>query len=148
MDSIQRPLLGEVLIAYRGYWTALLQSAEPLWSQLDLTIQQLKGLILLEVRGEITVGGIATGLAIGRPSASVLVEQLVQLGLARRTEDSADRRRSLISLSDEGRNLAARLHRGDEASMEKRFACLGDEDLVALKQGLSALTGALLTTKI
>jgi DNA-binding MarR family transcriptional regulator len=147
MDPVDRPLIEATVVAYRRYWTALLQSAEPMWSQLDLTILQLKGLILLEVRDRITIGGIADGLGIGRPSASIIVEQLVQLGLVTRVEDTADRRRSLVGLSDNGRDLVARLHRGDEQHMESMFDRLCENDLVALTQGLNALTGAILASR-
>src|SRR5947209_6248863 len=103
MGLMHRPLVEETVASYDRYLTAILQSAEPVWSQLDLTILQLKGLILLEVRGQLTVGGIADALGIVRPKASVLVEQLVQLDLVIREEDSADRRRALVCLSNEGR---------------------------------------------
>ncbi|MDB5076298.1 MAG: transcriptional regulator, MarR family [Chloroflexi bacterium] len=147
MDPENRPIIEATVAAYRRYWTAVLQSAEPIWSQLDLTILQLKGLILLEVRDKLTIGGIADGLGIGRPSASIIVEQLVQLGLTTRVEDTVDRRRSLVGLSDEGRELVARLHRGDEQYMESMFACLCEDELAALTQGLDALTGAILASR-
>lgn len=143
MEPQYQPLIEETVVTYRQYWTALLQAAEPIWSQLDLTILQLKGLILLEARGELAVSAIADALGIGRPSASVLVEQLVQMDLVRRSEDAADRRRSLVCLTDEGTDLAARLHRGDEHFMASMFARLDAADLRALEQGLQALTDAM-----
>jgi len=143
-----RNLVGEeTLVAYREYWTTMLQFAEPFWFQLELTISQLKGLILLEVRKEITVGGIADALGVGRPSASILVEQLVQLHLATRAEDPADRRRSIVCLTDEGRDLAARLHRGEEQSMATVFERLQPEELRALTAGLNALTAAMIAVR-
>lgn len=147
MDQEFPVLIEEVVTSYRRYWTALLQRAEPLWSQLDLTILQLKGLILLEARDELTVGGIATALGIGRPSASILVEQLVQLGLATRAEDSSDRRRSLVCLTTEGRDLAAKLHRGDEQHMQRVFERMCTAELLALKKGLEAITDVFLDAR-
>lgn len=147
MGEPSQPLLEESVLTYRSYWTALLQAAEPVWTRLDLTISQLKGLILLEARGEHSVSGIATALGMGRPSASILVEQLVQLGLVRRTEDSEDRRRSLVVLTPEGVELTSRFHRGDEQFMRGMFATMSDDDLRALKQGLYALTQALIASE-
>jgi DNA-binding MarR family transcriptional regulator len=137
----------QTVVAYREYWTAMLQMAEPFWFQLDLTITQLKGLIVLEVRKEVTVGAIAEALGVGRPSASILVEQLVQAKLATRAEDPADRRRSIVCLTDEGRELAARLHRGEEQSMAGVFALLRADELSALTQGLNALTRAMIAER-
>jgi DNA-binding MarR family transcriptional regulator len=147
MQDANSPIMAQTILAYRQYWTALLQAAEPLWSSLDLTISQLKGLILLEVHGTLAIGSIAESLAIGRPSASILVEQLVQLGLAKRSEDTEDRRRAIVCLTTEGKALAARLHRGDEQFMAKQFVTLSDQELKALTLGLTALTGALLAAR-
>jgi DNA-binding MarR family transcriptional regulator len=147
MESTRNLASEETLAAYREYWTTMLQFAEPFWFQLELTISQLKGLILLEVRKEITVGGIADALGVGRPSASILVEQLVQLQLATRAEDPTDRRRSLVCLTDEGRELAARLHRGEEQAMSAVFDRLHPEELSALTVGLNALTAAMIEVR-
>jgi MarR family transcriptional regulator, organic hydroperoxide resistance regulator len=147
MEQTRNRASEETLAAYREYWTTMLQFAEPFWFQLELTISQLKGLILLEVRKEITVGGIADALGVGRPSASILVEQLVQLHLATRAEDPADRRRSIVCLTDEGRELAARLHRGEEQSMSAVFDRLQPEELRALTAGLNALTAAMIAVR-
>ena len=143
MQPVNNLLIKETVLAYRHYWTALLESAEPVWSDLDLTILQLKSLVLLEVRGELPVSGIASALAIARPSASVLVGQLVQMGIATRADDDADRRRSLVCLTPKGKDLIAQLHRGDERFMESLFARLSPDDLLALRQGLHALTEAI-----
>ena len=143
MEPANSLLIEEMVLAYRHYWTALLESAEPVWSELDLTILQLKGMVLLEVRGELAVSSIAAALDIARPSASVLVEQLVQMGIAMRVEDEKDRRRSIICLTQRGKDLIARLHRGDEGFMAGLFARLGPDDLIALKRGLHALTEAI-----
>jgi MarR family transcriptional regulator, organic hydroperoxide resistance regulator len=147
VEQTQSLAVEQTVVAYREYWTAMLQMAEPFWFQLDLTITQLKGLVVLEVRKEITVGGIAEALGVGRPSASILVEQLVQAKLATRAEDPADRRRSIVCLTDEGRDLAARLHRGEEQSMGALFARLQADELAALTQGLNALTQAMVAAR-
>jgi DNA-binding MarR family transcriptional regulator len=147
VEQTQSLAVEQTVVAYREYWTAMLQMAEPFWFQLDLTITQLKGLIVLEVRKEITVGGIAEALGVGRPSASILVEQLVQAKLATRAEDQSDRRRSIVCLTDEGRDLAAKLHRGEEQSMAALFALLQTDELTALIKGLNALTKAMIAAR-
>ncbi len=105
MELVNNLLIEETVLAYRHYWTALLELAEPVWAELDLTILHLKSLVLLEVRGELPVSGIASALDIARSSASVVVEHLVQMGLARRADDATDRRRALVGLTQEGTEL-------------------------------------------
>ena len=136
-------LVEETVEAYRASWTAIRQTAEAYWAQLELTASQLKALILLEIRRQMTIGQVATMMSIGRPSASILIEQMVQLRLVERTEDPADRRRTLVCLTRDGAELAARLHRGDEESMREWFDRIGNDDLAALRQGLCALATAI-----
>src|SRR5260370_36773899 len=108
-------VVNETLEAYRQAFLALRQYAEPAWTQLDLTLSQVKALLLLDVRGSMTIGKLASVMEIGRPSASILIEQLVQLRPVVRTEDLADRRRTLCCLSEEGYYLVERLMNGDQA---------------------------------
>ncbi len=143
MEPVNNLLIEETVRACRHYGTALLQSAESVWAGLELTTLQLKGLVLLEARGEVPVSGIASALGITRPSASVLVGQLVQMGIALRADDDTDRRRSLVCLTQEGKKLIARLYRGGECFMEQLFARLSLDDLLALRRGLHALTEAI-----
>jgi DNA-binding MarR family transcriptional regulator len=107
--------------------------------QHDLTISQLKALVILDARGSLTVSQVASRLGIGRPSASILVEQLVQLNLVVREEDRVDRRRSLVSLTVAGREFMERLyHQYDPLGgwLEQ----LPDHDLESLAGGFRALT--------
>lgn len=143
MELANSLVIAETVRACRHYETALLAWAEPVWAGLKLTPLQLKGLILLEVRGALPVSDIASALGIARPSASVVVEQLVQMGLARRADDDTDRRRALVRLTQEGTELIARLHRGDERFIERLCARLSPDDLLALRRGLHALTEAI-----
>lgn len=139
MEPRHPQLVDEVVITYRHYWTALLQAAEPMWAQLDLTISQLKALVLLKARGAITIGQVAEILGMGRSSASITIDQLVQLGLVVRTEDPDDRRRTNVCLTADGRSRVQRLHQGDEEFMRGWFERLRKEDLIALRSGLAAL---------
>lgn len=70
--------------------------------------------LLLAVRGhmdypEVTIGDVAERLQVRHHSASRLVERAVQRGLLNRREDPVDRRRALVSLTDEGERLLAQI---------------------------------------
>ena len=74
-------------------------------------ISHPRGLLLnfaLTIPGS-TPSSLATIMKISLPSVSQMIERLVKLGLARRTEDSDDRRRKTISVTTKGRRLLARL---------------------------------------
>src|SRR5689334_10858971 len=83
------------------------------WTQLHLTIGQIKMLMTLAGKSELTVSQLAERLKIGKPAASLLIDQPVRLGLVRRTEDANDRRRTLVTLTDAGADLVTRLRQGN-----------------------------------
>src|SRR5215469_17282298 len=80
------------------------------WAQLELSIGQLKVLMMLAGHPGMTISQIAERLRIGKPSTSMLVDRLVQQDLVHRREDENDRRRTLVSLTTEGNGLTTRLH--------------------------------------
>ena len=52
---------------------------------------------------------LAATMRVSLPSVSQMIERLVKLGLAQRTEDSEDRRRKMVSVTSKGRILLTRL---------------------------------------
>jgi DNA-binding MarR family transcriptional regulator len=54
---------------------------------------------LLRVRGVISVSEIADAIRLSPSAATLIVEELVQLGIVSRTEDPEDRRRRQVRLS-------------------------------------------------
>jgi len=86
----------------------------------------------------VTVGQVADALKIGLPTASQLVDRLVQAGLAERDADPDDRRRILVHLSKRGQQLHDRLSQGPQ---QFRFWLqrMSAEDLEALHRGYVAL---------
>jgi len=107
--------------------------------RVDLTMAQLKTLTFLAHEGVCPISQVAEGLGVGRPAGSLLIDRLVQLGLVRRWEDSADRRRTLVELTEAGRTIAAELYEGSTQHMQELISHMSDEDLQALVQGMSAL---------
>jgi DNA-binding MarR family transcriptional regulator len=109
------------------------------WTALDLSIGQLRALMLLSADGDATISDIAARLDVGKPASSILVERLVQLGLARRTEDANDRRRTLVTLTDAGVELITRLRQGNTDRFAAWLEAMAPDDLAALRRGLEAL---------
>ncbi|CAN5774799.1 hypothetical protein BH24CHL4_BH24CHL4_06600 [soil metagenome] len=75
-----------------------------------LTLTQAKAVSLLYHHGDQTVSGLAAGLAISLPSASGLIDRLVDRGLVERTQDAADRRRFSIGLTPKSLEVATCIH--------------------------------------
>jgi len=131
-------LIDRVLETQRAIGRALQANAGPLWSQLDLTMSQMKALQVIAHGGPLPIGGLAQVLGVGNPAASLLVDALVRQGLVIRAEDPLDRRRTLATLSAQGRDLVERLQ-GNKQCLIRWLLRLSDEDLAGLAQGLQAL---------
>jgi DNA-binding MarR family transcriptional regulator len=75
-----------------------------------LTLPQVKALIFLYDNGDRSMTELAAGLAVSLPSASELVDRLVDRGLVDRMTDPADRRRVLVSLTEPAITYGRRIH--------------------------------------
>ena len=117
---------------------ALQAGSSARWLRIDLTLSQLKVMFTLAQSGSANVSEIAGLVGIGNAGASLLVDRLVRLGLAERTEDPADRRRTIVRLSAEGVSLVRELNHGGRERLHRVLAALSTEDLAALLQGVSA----------
>jgi DNA-binding MarR family transcriptional regulator len=85
-----------------------------------LTLPQVKALIFLYDNGDRSMTELAAGLAVSLPSASELVDRLIDRGMVDRTTDPADRRRVLVSLTDRAIAHGRRIH--DLRRMQARAA--------------------------
>lgn len=112
------------------------------WWALELTLAQLKVLFTLDFESEPTIGKIAEILDIGQPTASHLVDRLVQAGLVQRVQSSTDRRYTLASLTPQGEAMVRRLRQGRRDRLHSCLVHLDKEDVAALHQGMQALIRA------
>ncbi|MBI3977358.1 MAG: MarR family transcriptional regulator [Chloroflexi bacterium] len=123
----------ELLVAER------ISANSEFWVGRDLTMQQLKALHVLRLQGPLPVGGLAAVLRVHISSVTGLVDRLHRQGLVERTEDRADRRHSLLGLSDRGRETVNRLYVLHEREWRQLASGLSDAELQALAIGLTAL---------
>ncbi|MFP7754315.1 MarR family winged helix-turn-helix transcriptional regulator [Thermodesulfobacteriota bacterium B35] len=65
----------------------------------DLSVAQLDLLMSVRSQGEVSLSGLAALLGVSPPSASVMVERLVERGLLVRQRSTTDRRRVMIRVS-------------------------------------------------
>ena len=139
MADERQPMIETIIDAHRNIFRAIGLSAAPVWMSLDLSMAQLKTLMMLHTSGPLPIGQIGEMLGVGQPTASHLVDRLVQVQLAARAEDPLDRRRTLAQLSHEGEELAERLRQLRFEPLRRWLAQLDDSTLTTLRQGLEAL---------
>jgi len=132
----------QVRAAMEAMWRvnhARLQAHTPEWAHLDLSIGQLKTLMVLASHPRMSVSAVAETLEVSKPTASMLVDRLVQLGLAQRTEDPDDRRRTWVEPTTAGNELVTRLRQGGTERLAHALEQMDPNDLAALQRGLEAL---------
>lgn len=78
-------------------------------AELDLSIVQAQGLLVIQANPGINVGALAATLSKDQASTSILVDKLMTLGLATRETDPADRRRAQLFLTEQAQPLVAQL---------------------------------------
>jgi DNA-binding MarR family transcriptional regulator len=136
-----RPLVAQCMEVLRNL-ACQTQPQAGVWSELDLTMSQLKAVIALNGEGSMSVGHLAHVLAISEPAASVLVDRLEGAELALRECDPHDRRKIRVVPTAKARELSERLLRVKEELMAQWLERLSEDDLRALLRGTEALLDA------
>src|SRR5712691_11680838 len=125
----------EALASYKKVHRALLTSTASRWRDLDISMQQLRAIYLLRDEEVATVGRLAELFGISLPAASVLADRLVRAGYFERREDTADRRRVLLTLTRAGIQLVTDLREGSLAHLRRWMPRFSPRDLSALTRG-------------
>lgn len=110
--------------------------------QVNLTMQQLKVLLMLSMGEARSSQELTRGLGVGPATVTGLVDRLAAQGLVGRREDPTDRRVRLVEPTEAGRALVARLEAAGMEQLRGLLATLDVEDLVALERIVGRLTDA------
>ncbi len=142
MYQVREELERETIEQYRVMMRRFKASAIGGWMEIELTLPQLRTLLILAEEGPLVIGQIAQRLGVGLSTGGHLVDRLVQAGLAERAEDTGDRRRTLAQLTPGGEELYARLLNRVQ-HIHSLIQKLDEDDLAALLQGLRAMNRVL-----
>lgn len=109
----------------------------------DLTLQQMRVLGVIARNEGLTSNALGHALAVSAPTATGLVDRLVEKGLVVRREDEGDRRVRHLWLTDAGRAVLADLEGHTQRMIEALVPQLADDELQALAAGYRVLLAAL-----
>lgn len=104
-----------------------------------ITASQRSAMGTIFREGRMTIGRIAEREHVQPPTASKIVAGLEAMGLVERSTDPNDRRASLISLTDQGREAIARMQAASLGFLAGRLAELDPADVDLLEAALPAL---------
>ena len=132
------PLVRDVVVLLRDLLHAFLMASVPAWVDLQLTLPQLRTVFIIAHNKTSSVMQIAQHLGIGEPTASHLIDKLVQAGLVDRSDDPMDRRRAIVRLSPAGETLIEKLL-GWEEFLGEWLHKVPQEDLSFFQRGLTSI---------
>ena len=89
--------------------------------------------------GELTVGALASRLALSLPTVSGVVADLERAGFVRRTPDPEDRRRTLLSVCPDRRTCVDRWLEGSSAPVARVLEQLSPEERATFVKAMDLL---------
>ena len=95
----------------------------------DVTVAQLRVLVLLRDGGPTTMSALAASARVVPSSATGIVDNLVGRGLVLREADQMDRRRVICRLSPEGQEMVNSLWTQGRAQIETLLDAMDDDQL-------------------
>ncbi|MDY6916720.1 MAG: MarR family transcriptional regulator [Chloroflexota bacterium] len=115
--------------------------------QFDLTMPQLKVVLLLFLNGQMRMSDIASALGVSLATATGVVDRLVDRGIILRENDASDRRVVLCRLSEKGQSLTDVLWQSARERARELLLAMTPSRLQLVNEALEALLQAGAVTK-
>ena len=112
------------------------------WEGLDMTIPQIRTLVLLERMGPLRMGNIAIYLDRALSATTTVMDRLVEKGLVDRVADPSDRRVVICQLSESGEQAITRFWRIGRERIQIVVDLLDEEQLETVVQGFELIRWA------
>jgi len=109
------------------------------------SLGQIKVIACLHLRGRLPVKDVAAALGVTMPTASELIDKLVDDDLLRREVNPADRRQVLVALTPAAEEVGRRFHDLRRAQIQRAFELLEPEERPIFLKSLRAWAEALRT---
>lgn len=94
----------------------------------DLTLSQFAVLEALYHAGDLTVGEVKEKILSSDGTIPVVVKNLEKAGLVKRRQDERDRRRTILSLTDAGRELISKAYPENARMIEEEMSVWSGEE--------------------
>jgi DNA-binding MarR family transcriptional regulator len=107
----------------------------------EITPSQWRGLSVLIKFGDLRLSELAEHLRIAARSGTEVVDDLQARGLVERRPDPADRRATLVAITDAGAAAGAAIAEARQAEAERFFGALSPDDRSDLARILRTLAG-------
>jgi DNA-binding MarR family transcriptional regulator len=105
----------------------------------DLSVPQFRTLNFLGRHQGASLSHVAEHIGLTRPSASKLIDGLVQRGLVSREGSLVDRRRVILGLTNQGGSTLRAARAAAQAELASRLATLPSGEQVSVEQAMRTL---------
>jgi DNA-binding MarR family transcriptional regulator len=129
MGQKEKSLIQHILKLSEEIYNMLMPGFKLEWLALDLTVAQLRVLLVLHTEGPSRMSSIASATGTALSTATGIVDHLVEKGLVLRDADPQDRRVVICKLSPEGQEMTNRLWTFGQFQIEKLLDGLTVEQL-------------------
>ena len=140
-------LIGSILQLTDKLFRQLLPILPMEWLHLDLTITQLKVVLLLFITGHSRMSDIASDLGVSLATATGVADRLVERNLLIRNGDPDDRRVVLCQLSNDGEKLIRDLWQLTQKRAGELMSAIDTPRLLLISEALQAFTQGSESTK-
>jgi DNA-binding MarR family transcriptional regulator len=129
-----KTLVNQILKLSADIFQTIGLSIPPEWLASDMTVAQLRVLLLLHTEGQSRMSSIAGNLGIAVSTATGIIDNLVKKKLVKRSADIEDRRVVICALSPQGQEIINRMWAQGQLQMEKLLRGLSPEQLEKAKE--------------
>ena len=125
----REPTIQQVLDLLEQLYQAVRRIARGEWLSVDLTMPQAKMMLVLFNDGPTRMGVLASDLGVSLPTATGIIDRLIEKDLVTREADPQDRRAVVCRLSEEGLRLISRLWELGESQARQLLEAMTSEEL-------------------
>ncbi|MBN2074740.1 MAG: MarR family transcriptional regulator [Dehalococcoidales bacterium] len=129
MSRTINDVVNDILDLAEKIFSTIPVTIPPEWFSSDVTIAQLRILLLLHMQDSARMSSIASELDIALPTATGIVDNLVKKDLVVRKTDPRDRRAVICELSPTGQIFINRIWVSGQSQMERLLDGLSVEQL-------------------
>lgn len=129
MPRTNNEIVKEILDLSEKIFATIPITIPPEWFSSDVTIAQLRILLLLHMQVSARMSSIASELSIALPTATGIVDNLVKKELVIRDADPGDRRAVVCKLSPNGQTFINKMWLSGQSQMERLLDNLSADEL-------------------
>ncbi|OMI29738.1 MarR family transcriptional regulator [Bacillus haynesii] len=142
-EDILTPEEKETWVLYMKVLTAAGLGDVSEWMKLDLSMPQMKVLMLLNNHGTLKVSEIAEKMGASLSNMTGLLSRLEQANFIKRTHSEQDRRTIVVELTEDAKGIFQSLYKKGHEKLKKALQKLNEQEKIKVNEGLTILEKAL-----